>query len=365
MLNLENKDGATAPSIADETLPMVFPKKFEKQFGDYLDKQFLLVLAGSLFLHFLVILFFIFNPPSLDVSEKEIEIIQERFAKLVLDKPKPTPKVAKPLPEKEDNIAKVANNTSAAPAPKAKAPKPAAKKVTPRTAEARQKARGTKAASRKRSRAQLKKAVSNKGILALLTSNSSSASGGAAEDVLGKKIPNGKLNKALAGVTGLKKAGAGEKGSSGKTRGSRETNRGGGLGDLVMELGKSEAGGVSRSGELEVDAATSLLGEGGGAVQGSRDNASVAAIVQTHNAAVQYCYQRELRRNPGLKGKIVVRFTIVPAGSVKDVTIVSSSIGSSRIENCIVGRIKRWNDFGAIDKSLGDTTIRQVYTFGY
>ncbi|MDQ7051652.1 MAG: AgmX/PglI C-terminal domain-containing protein [candidate division KSB1 bacterium] len=99
-------------------------------------------------------------------------------------------------------------------------------------------------------------------------------------------------------------------------------------------------------------------------IGGGRDIDAVAAIVKSHNAAIQYCYQRELKRNPNLRGKVVVRFIIDASGKVVEVSIVSSTLRNRRVERCIVNRIKRWN-FGAIEKSKGNTAFKQVYTFGY
>ena len=96
-----------------------------------------------------------------------------------------------------------------------------------------------------------------------------------------------------------------------------------------------------------------------------RNSDEVSEVVNSHNAAIQYCYQRELKRNPDLKGKLVVRFVINPSGKVKDVKIISSTINNPRVERCVVNRIRRWDDFGAIDPAKGDATFRQVYTFGY
>ena len=84
-----------------------------------------------------------------------------------------------------------------------------------------------------------------------------------------------------------------------------------------------------------------------------------------NNSAIQYCYQRELKRDPNLKGKIVVRFTIDISGKVRIVNIISSTLNNARVERCVVSRIQRWDDFGAIDASKGSESFRQVYTFGY
>ncbi|MBN2089575.1 SUMF1/EgtB/PvdO family nonheme iron enzyme [candidate division KSB1 bacterium] len=96
-----------------------------------------------------------------------------------------------------------------------------------------------------------------------------------------------------------------------------------------------------------------------------RDFNSIFPVIKRHQASINYCYERELKRNPNLKGKVVVRFTVSPKGNVSEVTVVSSTLNSDAVQQCIVSRISRWNDFGEVDASKGDATFRHVYVFGY
>jgi outer membrane biosynthesis protein TonB len=59
-------------------------------------------------------------------------------------------------------------------------------------------------------------------------------------------------------------------------------------------------------------------------------------------AAIKGCYERSLKRNPSLSGKIVVRWTITAAGTVQGVEIDSDTIGDPDIVSCIKGLIGRW-----------------------
>jgi hypothetical protein len=88
-------------------------------------------------------------------------------------------------------------------------------------------------------------------------------------------------------------------------------------------------------------------------------------IVMAHNPAIQDCYRAQLKNNPQLKGKVEVRFRISHQGSVKEVSIVSSTIDLPELHGCILSKIARWKDFGRVDPSMGDVTLRQTYVFGY
>ncbi len=97
----------------------------------------------------------------------------------------------------------------------------------------------------------------------------------------------------------------------------------------------------------------------------ARTPEALAAVVSKHNPAIQYCYQREVKRNSALRGEIRVRIVINAGGSVDSVKVLSSTLQNPAVEDCVVGRIKRWNDFGAGDPARGGVAIKQTYVFGY
>lgn len=57
-------------------------------------------------------------------------------------------------------------------------------------------------------------------------------------------------------------------------------------------------------------------------------------------------YNHARRKNPGLKGKIVLRLTIAPSGKVNSIEIVSSELNDPKLETRLVRRIRNF-DFGA------------------
>jgi TonB family protein len=358
-----------------------FPKVFEKSLWEHFDKRFISVLAASLLGNFFIIAFLVMNAPQ-QLSNKDIARIQDRFAKLVLDKQPPAePEVkfaeAAPAQEPPENAAAPANSGSV----RTSGGRPRFSTTTSTATSGI--ATGVEGGgveapgvTGRRTREQISSDVSRSGILGLLTSNSGLASGDAAEDVLsGNNAPSANLDEALSKVSGsgLRRGSAadadkplGSGGGNGReVRGGRATNAGG-IDALVQGLGEGRAQGVQRSGGLEVGSEEPLIEEGeDGKATGSRDRDAVAAIVAKHTSAIQFCYQRELKRSPNLKGKVVVRFVIAPQGTIESVTILASTLGNPTVENCIAERIKRWDDFGAIDPAKGNTTFRQVYTFGY
>jgi hypothetical protein len=91
----------------------------------------------------------------------------------------------------------------------------------------------------------------------------------------------------------------------------------------------------------------------------------VQTIINKHRLAITDCYKRLLRGNPNLKGKVEVRFAIDPDGRVSWVEIVDTTIDDESLRNCMMSRIRNWNDFGYGDPTAPDEIYRQVFTFGY
>ena len=51
-------------------------------------------------------------------------------------------------------------------------------------------------------------------------------------------------------------------------------------------------------------------------------------------------------------------------GTVLGASIISSTLNSPRMEECILNRIKRWRNFSPCDPAVGDKTYRQSFSFG-
>ncbi len=87
----------------------------------------------------------------------------------------------------------------------------------------------------------------------------------------------------------------------------------------------------------------------------SRTDEEIQIVFDRYKAALYRIYNRELRKNPLLKGKMVLRITIEPDGSVSAVKIESTDMKSATLSAGIVARVKRFN-FGP-KKGVPKTTI--------
>lgn len=69
-------------------------------------------------------------------------------------------------------------------------------------------------------------------------------------------------------------------------------------------------------------------------VLGSIDKHVIDGVIRQHLAQISRCYQAELSQDPGLAGRVDVRFVITSIGSVPEVRF-DSDLGSARMDQCI------------------------------
>lgn len=78
---------------------------------------------------------------------------------------------------------------------------------------------------------------------------------------------------------------------------------------------------------------------------GLRSEEEITFILDQNKSQFYSLYRRESRKNPGLKGKLILLITILPNGKVSDVVIRSSDLNVPSLERRIISRIKAI-DFG-------------------
>ncbi|WP_455375945.1 AgmX/PglI C-terminal domain-containing protein [Kaarinaea lacus] len=87
----------------------------------------------------------------------------------------------------------------------------------------------------------------------------------------------------------------------------------------------------------------------------SRTDEEIQIVFDKYKAALYRIYNRELRSNPTLQGKVVLRITIEPDGSVSLAKVESTDMEAQKMLAKIVERVKRFN-FGA-KEGVPPTTI--------
>ncbi|MGF1466074.1 MAG: TonB family protein [Sandaracinaceae bacterium] len=74
---------------------------------------------------------------------------------------------------------------------------------------------------------------------------------------------------------------------------------------------------------------------------GDFNPSDAARVIRARQRAIQNCYERELRNNPTLRGRVAIQFTIQTTGSVTGARASENSTGSGALGTCVAGVIRR------------------------
>jgi TonB family protein len=290
-------------------LPWTISEDEELRYKKILKRALLLFLLLSIVLPLL---------PVPQISRERVEELPPRLAKLLLERQQQPPPP---------------------PAPVVKAPQPEAKKPEPvKKAEPKKPEKTVEAARAKAERSGL---LAFKEDLADLRTNSTATRLEKAQLAKGPatgSAPGRASERAL-----ITSSAAGGSGGINTAKLSRDTG-GGGLG------GRSTT------------QVTSSVGEGGGGVRrgasgiAGRSLEEIKLVFDRNKGAIYTIYNRMLRNDPALQGKVVLKLTIAPSGQVLDCKIVSSELRSPELERKLAARINQF-DFGAM------TVYRLVVTY--
>lgn len=276
------------------------------------DQLFFVIFLVSLAIHFSGATWLKLQPVP-EERELSLDELPDRFAKVVM------PRKVEPPPQQEKSQGEAAKGEE-------KEKKSEAKKGESKPAG------GPDPAAK---RAAMEKAVASKGLLKILGSVGGGGPG-AFDDVLGTGTGAGDIASALDGAGGVGVASADSVGGGGPKGGGAGAAVG--IGELgtegVKDVRLGTKGDVKISGRVQ-DAAPEVD-------SAEVDREALARYVRSRKAAIQNCYERELKRNPSLKGKVVVRFSITPAGRSAEIEIEENTLGNESVASCIRTVIRGW-----------------------
>ena len=104
---------------------------------------------------------------------------------------------------------------------------------------------------------------------------------------------------------------------------------------VQVPFGGSGGGSAVRS-----DGVADGVSRSGSGKRPSRTQEEIELVFDRNKAAIYALYNRALRDNPALRGKVVMQLTIAPTGEVTDCSIVSSELGDSELERKLVARVR-------------------------
>jgi outer membrane biosynthesis protein TonB len=301
---------------------------------------FFTIIASLSFLFHLIFVIYLRN---VDWPRKpDIEAVPDRFVQMVVKKEE-----KKPEPKKEE-VAKTDEPKKEEKKKGDEEKKPAAKKEL--SDEEKAKLAEAKAKADAERRARLAEQVKSTGLLKLLGAKSDA--GGSIADVLGKGDVDRDQENAFKGVGGVGIA-SGSDSLRGIKSGGSGSGRVADAGSLRGGAGIAGGGTGAGAGERTVKGAIKTEAP---AVDGELDPNMVAKEVRSRLGAIKACYERALKRNPNLSGKVVIHWTITQAGTVSGVDVEQDTLGDAEVASCIKSLIARWRfpapSGGSVDVSF-------------
>lgn len=135
----------------------------------------------------------------------------------------------------------------------------------------------------------------------------------------------------------------------------------------LASISRDVGGGGEGIGGVQLTRVASSIGGGeggadrplsGGAFAGRTDE-EIQIVFDRYKAALYRLYNRELRKDPTLRGQIILRMTIEPDGSVSLCQLQSSDMGAPTLADQVVNRVLNF-DFGAKEDIMAVTIIYPI-----
>lgn len=251
--------------------------------------------------------------PTPEPDPYEMEEIPPRIAQLLLEEkplpPPPPPKVEEPEPEPDDPEPEQVVENVPEPEPE---PEPVPEPEIDQTEVAREQARAAFTFAE-----DLSDLVDNDLLETVNDDRELMASVGEAERNERSMITS-KVGTASGGINTANMS----RNTGGTGIAGRSTTQ---VASPVAGLGQNAAGGARRDG---------VSGKA------SRSREEIELVFDRNKGAIFALYNRALRRDPSLEGKLVLRLTIAPNGQVTACEIISSELGDLELEQKLVQRVK-------------------------
>lgn len=184
--------------------------------------------------------------------------------------------------------------------------------------------------------------VASSGLLGLIGGTGASSN---SSSVVNKLVDHGlvaDLNTVLSGGTNLKVGRSNTKDEIDPLDQLIGTGGSGGIDDFLDALDEEvETVTLKKQVRVNLAQATQKSGDEEALGAGARSEQSVRAVVNSRYGRITYIYNKYLKRQPNLRGKVAVKFTIAASGFVTNATVIESTIDHPQLERDIVGLFKR------------------------
>lgn len=350
---MTNESGGIVFAQSGGTVPVgggIFPKEFRRGLFGRFDRRFTLLLLICGAVCFTTVAILSVKKPSQTVSDKEITQIQERYARLVLNQPKPV------IEEKAEEVAEKETVGSA----KAEEKEEKSDEVTVDRAKEtfveKEKRKESGAEQRRIRREQAAKEVQSAGIFAAITASGGTGSGTA--DATSDLLGTAGLGVTNLGSMQLSKGTFAAKNVDPATLVARKGTRPADVDIQKESVGRTAVTTVASNVKVNVTTqAPEVTGESSSLQE--RSQSAIQKVVSRQSRRLKRLYEEWLKRDPSLNGRLTIRFVILPSGSVANISIVKTSTNNTDFDAMVVRYIARWR----FPEVSGAGPVEVVYPF--
>ncbi|MDX2009686.1 MAG: AgmX/PglI C-terminal domain-containing protein [Myxococcaceae bacterium] len=291
--------------------PMALPKGARGVVAQ-LDRSFVTILAVVFAAHFAAAGYVMAQPPPVDRELSLAELQHDRFAAVLMPLPKLEALVKKPVTPQPATKPTLTEPVAASKPVAAAAPKP----------------------SDRPSAQVMKERLSRLGMLAVIGAKGDGE--GLVGDLLKDTSSVGSVTDAMRNADGFQVATAADA--------LRADRKGDGAGGAVT-VGPIGTDGARQVGLVERSdvTVTGRVREEPVSVETSDiPSDELGKWMRSRRGAIQSCYERVLKRNHQLSGRLVVKFTITPRGRVSALDLSEGSLQDPEVAGCIASLAKNW-----------------------
>lgn len=331
-----------APAVAATP---ALPRSMRQGWARFIDWPFMTALLGSFVVQVFSVVFIV----SQDYPEppRGIDALDDRFVSMLITETEP-PEEKEEQPEEKTDDKEKEKEKEKEPEPEKKKPE---KKPEPKTPEEKAK----RDAEQMR---QMQQTVRKKTILSVIGTEGGD---GPAQflDTLKDGATDVAIAEAFDGTSGVAIAGTADA-DGGRVVG-QETGDVAGIDNDALAGPERKAVKTGAKKELDVRGSVAVKAPSEAFGTGALDQKAITKVVNRRKGAVKACYDKRLKRNNKLAGKVKIQFTILESGRVGDVQVVENTTNDDEVGRCIVGRIKRWR-FPKPDGGTVTVTFPFVFT---
>ncbi len=288
------------------------------------DWVFMAILLLSALLHTAAVIWIESQPPP---KQMRLEDFPDRFVRMMLPEDAPEPVV-----EEKVEDAPITDEGVAEDAP----PAPAEAEEPAEAAGSQDEPPEEPAESAEDRADRIADEASSKGLLALIGTTGDSSTGDAVADLLsdanslsddvGAALANSSgvaIGRRDSDQSGLRGGGGGDGAAGDSGVGAAKGGKGG-----TVEKKQTEIKGTIKTGTADISSSP-------------EDQQSIAQTMKRYTGRIKQCYERQLKSDPDLKGKVSVSFEIGTDGNVSGVGIEENSTGNAELANCIKREVSR------------------------